>query len=113
MRVRHIVMWSFHSQYTDEENQEHALAIKEGLEGLYGKIPGLLSIKVIIAPLGSSNRALMLDSMFEDEAALKNYQSHPAHKEAQKIVHGAMNMDTRICYDYEITESPMADSSSI
>jgi hypothetical protein len=97
-------MWNFQPQYSNEENHQHALEIKVALEGLQGKVPGAVSIKVITVSLPSSNRALMLDSVFEDEAALKSYRVHPAHKEAQKIVHAAMDMDGRVCYDYEIVE---------
>ena len=53
--------------------------IKEGLEGLAGRIPGLVEIQVHTEGLPSSNADLMLDSTFVDEAALKGYAVHPAH----------------------------------
>ena len=49
------------------------------IEGLKGKIPGLLEIHVETEGLASSNADLMLDSSFEDEAALKGYAVHPEH----------------------------------
>ncbi len=53
--------------------------IKEGLEGLAGKIPGLTDIHVYTDGLASSNADLMLDSAFTDEEALKGYAVHPEH----------------------------------
>ena len=55
--------------------------IKESLEGLKGKIPGLLEIHVNTKRLESSTADLMLDSVFTDEEALKGYSVHPAHVE--------------------------------
>ena len=65
----------------DEPQKEAVKAgIKEGLEGLKGKIPGLVDIKVITSGrLPSSNADLMLDSTFETEEALKGYSKHPEH----------------------------------
>ena len=59
--------------------EEIKAGIKEGLEGLKGQIPGLVDIKVYNNGLSSSNTDLMLDSTFENEEALKNYATHPAH----------------------------------
>ena len=54
--------------------------IKEGLEGLKGKIPGLVDINVITdGRLATSTADLMLDSTFETEEALKGYSKHPEH----------------------------------
>ncbi|MBQ1628405.1 MAG: Dabb family protein [Treponema sp.] len=54
--------------------------MKEGLEGLKGKIPGLIDIKVNTnGRLASSTADLMLDSTFESEDALKGYSKHPEH----------------------------------
>lgn len=77
--VKHIILWTLKSEYSEEEKQQIKEGIKQGLEGLAGKIPGLLEIKVNTNGLASSNVDLMLDSSFEDEAALKNYATHPEH----------------------------------
>ena len=54
--------------------------IKDGLEGLKGKIPGLIDIKVNTeGRLASSTADLMLDSTFENAEALKGYSKHPEH----------------------------------
>ena len=76
--VKHIILWTLKDE---AKTKEIKLGIKEGLEGLIGKIPGLIDIKVNIEGLASSNADLMLDSTFESEEALKYYSTHPAHVE--------------------------------
>lgn len=77
--VKHIILWTLKNTLSDEEKIAVKKGIKEGLEGLKGKIPGLLEIHVETEGLASSNADLMLDSSFEDEAALKGYAVHPEH----------------------------------
>jgi len=77
--VKHIILWKLKDEYSREQIESIKLDIKENLEGLKGKIPGLTDIKVITEGLASSNADLMLDSSFEDEEALKLYADHPAH----------------------------------
>ena len=77
--VKHIILWTLKDTLSAEEKIAVKKGIKEGLEGLKGKIPGLLEIHVETEGLASSNADLMLDSSFEDEAALKGYAVHPEH----------------------------------
>ncbi len=77
--VKHVILWTLKDQYSGAQMEEIKAGIKEGLEGLKGQIPGLVDIKVYTNGLSSSNTDLMLDSTFEDEEALKNYATHPAH----------------------------------
>lgn len=77
--VKHVILWKLKEEYSKEQKGEIKLGIKEGLEGLSGKIPGLMDIKVHTEGLESSNMDLMLDSTFEDEEALKVYANHPEH----------------------------------
>ena len=67
--VKHVILWTLKEEYSDAQKAEIKAGIKEGLEGLKGQIPGLKEIKVNVTPLASSNCDLMLDSLFEDEAA--------------------------------------------
>ena len=75
--VRHVIVWTLKDEFSDSEKEE----IKAGLEGLAGKIPGLIEIKVNTDKLASSSGDAMLDSLFENEDALKNYSSNPLHVE--------------------------------
>ena len=77
--VKHIILWTL-KEMNEAQKETVKADIKEGLEGLKGKIPGLVDIKVITeGRLPSSNADLMLDSTFETEEALKAYSKHPEH----------------------------------
>lgn len=79
--VKHVILWKLKDEYEEEQKVQIKKGIKEGLEGLQGKIPGLLEIKVYVDPLKTANCDLMLDSKFESEAALNGYTVHPDHVE--------------------------------
>lgn len=77
--VKHIILWTLKDSLSETEKETIKQEIKEGLEGLKGKIPGLLDIHVQTECLASSNADLMLDSSFESEESLKGYAVHPEH----------------------------------
>ena len=99
--VKHVILWNLKAEYSADEKLRIKKEIKESIEGLMGKIPGLLDIKVYIEGLASSNADLMLDSTFEDEAALKVYASHPDHV---AVADNKVRPFTasRSCLDFEI-----------
>ena len=77
--VKHIILWTL-KEMSDSEKESVKKGIKDGLEGLKGKIPGLIDIKVNTeGRLASSTADLMLDSTFENAEALKGYSKHPEH----------------------------------
>jgi len=98
--VKHVILWTLKDELSDAEKAEVKAGIKAGLEGLAGKIPGLIEIKVNTEPLASSNCDLMLDSSFETEEALKGYAVHPEHV---AVADGKVRPFTksRVCMDYE------------
>ncbi len=95
--VKHFVMWHMKDEYAPEKKSEYLKQIKEGLEGLVGVIPGMVSAKVYTLPLEGQAFDMMLDSTFSDEEALKNYQSNPAHIKVATIVRSVV--DGRACFD--------------
>lgn len=99
--VKHIILWTLKNEYSDEQKKEIKKDIKAGLEGLKGRIPGLVDIQVNIDGLASSNADLMLDSTFEDEASLKGYAVHPEHV---AVADGKVRPYTAIrsCLDYPV-----------
>ena len=78
--VRHVILWKLKEELQGADKEAVKAGIKEGLEGLAGKIPGMVSVKVYTDALPSSSGAdLMLDTAFESAEALKGYAVHPAH----------------------------------
>lgn len=76
--VKHVILWTL-KELSEEEKKSVKAGIKEGLENLKGKIPGLLEIKVVTDGLPGSTADVMLDSSFESYEALKSYSTHPEH----------------------------------
>jgi len=98
--VKHIILWKLNSELTEDQKADIKQNIKAGLEGLKGRIPGLIDIKVNINPLPTSNVDLMLDSSFESFEALKAYAIHPEHV-AVADSRVRPNTSQRSCMDYE------------
>lgn len=99
--VKHVIIWTLKDEYSGDEMSRIKAGIKEGLEALAGKIPGLVEIKVHTDGLTSSNTDLILDSTFESEEALKGYSVHPEH---MAVATGKVRpfVSARACFDYEI-----------
>lgn len=99
--VKHVILWTLKDEIAIEEKEKIKKEIKDGLEGLKGKVPGIVDIKVNINGLASSNADLMLDSTLESEEALKAYAIHPDHVAvADSKVRPFTKL--RCCLDYEI-----------
>ena len=77
--VKHIILWQLKDELSVEQKKAVKVGIKEGLEALVGKVPGLKDVKVQIECLASSNADVLLDSTLESEEALKGYAVHPEH----------------------------------
>lgn len=100
--VKHIILWTLNPGLTAEEKAEAKRGIKEGLEGLAGKVPGLLDIRVVTdGRLESSNCDVMLDSTLESPEALRGYAVHPAHVAVADSKVRPYTVQ-RTCLDYEI-----------
>ena len=85
--VKHIILWTLNPELSEAEKQEVKAGIKAGLEGLVGKVPGLLDVKVHIdGRLASSNADVMV---------------HPEHV---AVANGKVRPYTvqRSCLDFEI-----------
>lgn len=95
--VRHVILWKLKADVSDRQSVRRG--IKEGLEALKGRIPGLVDIRVRIEGLESSNADAMLDATFESEAALKCYAVHPEHV-AVADARVRPFAETRLCLDY-------------
>ncbi|MCI9508957.1 MAG: Dabb family protein [Angelakisella sp.] len=96
--VTHIVMWNLKDEAEGGSREQNAAIMKERLEALVGKIPGLLSLKVNrgVMPGGYD---LCLLGQYESLDALKGYRDHPLHKEVQQFVHKVIA--ERVSCDFE------------
>ena len=116
--VKHVILWKLKEtvgpMYFKVGNQEKVqvtvsltkkenvkAGIKAGLEGLAGKIPGLVDVKVNINGLPTSTVDVMLDTTFTDADALKAYSTNPLHV---AVADGKVRPYTavRSCLDYEV-----------
>ncbi len=96
--VKHMIIWKLLPEF---DCDAHRNKIKDSLEGLVGKIPGLVSMKIITEGYMCSSGSIMMDSTFETYEALKAYQENPLHKEiAVKIVRPAV--ENRLSFDYNV-----------
>lgn len=94
--IRHIVIWKLHdTQDSDQRFQR----IADGLEGLVGKIDGLISARVYRGT-GTDGYSVMLDGVLADQNALNNYQDHPLHVAQKQVI--AEYTSARFAFDCEI-----------
>lgn len=95
--VKHMIVWKLNDNASIDCKQE----IKLALEGLVGKIDGLVEMHILTNPLEGSSGDLAMDSLFESRDALDFYQKHPLHVEiANTLVRP--NVSVRLSFDYEI-----------
>lgn len=94
--IKHIVMWRIAETL---DKKQAADRIKDLLESMRGKIPGLLTIEVGINFAEEPSAAdIVLYTELQDAAALQTYQSHPVH-EAVKPLIKEMTQERRVA-DY-------------
>ena len=77
--VHHIVMWKFKPEITEEEKPQLKAAMKEHLNSLVGKVPGLLTVEFVEEPLSSSTHDVALVTTLEKAEDVAVYAVHPAH----------------------------------
>ena len=95
--VKHVILWKLKDEVADKTAVKRG--IKEGLEGLKGKIPGLVDIVVRIDGLASSNADAMLDTTFVSEAALQGYATYPEHVAVANAKVRPF-VETRLCLNF-------------
>lgn len=101
--VYHVILWKLKENLSAEEKTQVTERMQENLEGLVGKVPGLIRLKVIRDGLESSNADVMLDSVLESKEALKAYQIHPEHVNVANTYVRPFT-EVRLCMDYEKSE---------
>ena len=84
--IRHVVMWEYSEDCTEEENRLNAIQIKSGFEDLYYAIEGVLSVKVVIEPLPGSSADILLAVLFSDQEAFDDFRNHPSRIRLQAFI---------------------------
>jgi hypothetical protein len=85
--IKHIVCWRLRNRTKPFTENSDALAIKEALEDLRGKIPGLLYLDVGFDFSGKDTAGdIVLYAEFASKEALQAYMDHPAHVAVRTIV---------------------------
>ncbi len=97
--LKHIVMWQLKKDAENRSTTENAKVLKETLESLGGKIPGLLKIEVGFDKT-SQDADLVLYTELKNRSALDAYQQHPAHQAVIPLVKTLCR--ARRVVDYEI-----------
>ena len=97
--VHHIVMWKFKPKIKEEDKPDIKAAMKENLDSLTGKVPGLLTLAFVEVPLASSTHDIALVSTLEKAEDIAVYSNHPDHvKVANTYVRPFVT--ERACLDY-------------
>ena len=94
--VKHIVMWTL-----KEKNQDKALEIKKGLEGLKEKLSYIKFIEVgINFNTTDSAYDIVLNSDFETKEDLEKYQVSEEHLKVAAKVREAVSKRAVVDYEY-------------
>ena len=84
--IRHVVMWDYSEDCTQEENRLNAIQVKSGFEDLYYAIEGVLSVRVIIDPLPESSADILLAVLLADQEAFDDFMNHPSRLRLQDFI---------------------------
>ena len=77
--IKHINLWSYRDELTEEEKAATRQSMKEAFEGLVGQIPGLIDCVVRTDLMPKSNADCMMECTFESNEALEAYRVNPLH----------------------------------
>lgn len=99
--IKHIVFWKLKEEAEGRDKAANARVMKQALEALQGKIPGLLKIEVGFDFVKADTSCdVALYSELESAAVLDSYQSHPAHQAVIPLIRALTS--ERHAVDYEV-----------
>ncbi len=85
--IKHIIVWRLKDSAHGNDKATNARLIREKLEGLRGRIPGMRTIEVGTDFSGTADSGdLVLYSEFDTREALAAYQAHPEHVAAKAFI---------------------------
>ena len=99
--VKHILLLKIKDGVEGRTKAESIACAKELIEGMNGKIPGLISVEVgYDFSVGDDSVDIALYSEFESREALKVYAGHPAHTAILPFIKSIIS--ERRLIDYEL-----------
>jgi hypothetical protein len=99
--IKRIVFWKVAGD-TWFEKSKNALRMKELLESLSGKIPGLLSLEVAINERKSDDSSdVVFITCFRDDKSVSDYDDHPEHVKIKSEVKGLRTERRVVAYEVE------------
>jgi hypothetical protein len=109
--IRHIVLFRFDTDDPEIRSKQAAI-LRERISSLVGVVPGLIeaSIGEDLGDVGS-HYDIALVALHQDRAALKIYQTHPAHAEVAQWIQSVAS--TRAVVDFELTTASEVSLASL
>lgn len=99
--IKHIVLWTLKNRENQQTHEETAVAIKQKIEGMRRRIPGLLHIEGGVDLTRSADSwDVALYAELESREALAGYHVHPAHEEFKIFI--GPRLHQRSLIDYEV-----------
>jgi hypothetical protein len=99
--IKHIVLWTLKNRENVQSLEETAAAIKQQIDAMRGKIPGLLHIEGGVDFTRSADSwDIALYAELESREALAGYHVHPVHEEFKAFI-GSRRAE-RSLIDYEV-----------
>ena len=99
--INHIVLWTLTNREIEQSRQETAAAIKEKIDGMRGRIPGLPHIEGGVDFTKSADSwDVALYAELESREALAGYHVHPAHEAFKEFI--GPSRQQRSLIDYEV-----------
>lgn len=99
--VKHVVVWKLKETALGNSREANVVLVREKLEALRGRIPGMVSLEVGVNTNPREPSAdVVLTTVHESWQALEVYQNHPEHKAAGEFI--GQVRETRACVDWEI-----------
>jgi hypothetical protein len=98
--IKHIVFWRLKNRDNVQTRDETARAIKQKIDAMRGRIPGLLHIEGgVDFSRTADSYDLVLYAELESQEALAGYHVHPVHQEFKAFV--SSRQTERLLVDYE------------
>lgn len=99
--IKHIVLWKLKENANGHDRATNARLIKNKLEALNGRIPGMLKLEVgLDFSRADGSWDVALYSEFVSSQELADYQKHPQHEAVKNFVLSVR--EDRALADYEV-----------